>query len=113
MVGIPGEDDAAELRKFRRDGGGEFERRFRRRRARFPAADSRTTTLRSLMTWPESADSSPRMMEKSVDFPAPFGPTSPMRSSRFTCRVTSSNNTLPPYALLISESVNIRINRLP
>ena len=31
-------------------------------------------------------------MEKSVDLPAPFGPTSPMRSPRLTCNEASSNS---------------------
>ena len=53
-------------------------------------------TPRSEEILPASADSSPRMMEKSVVLPAPFGPTSPMRSWRFTCNVASANNTRSP-----------------
>src|ERR1039458_3819337 len=48
------------------------------------------------------------MMEKSVVFPAPFGPTSPMRSWRFTCSAASANKTCPPYALLMPERVNMK-----
>ena len=35
------------------------------------------------------------MSEKSVDFPAPFGPTSPMRSPRLTWSETSSKRMRP------------------
>ena len=52
------------------------------------------------------------MIEKSVVFPAPFGPTSPMRSWRFTCSVASANNTRSPYALLMPDRVNMRIRSL-
>src|SRR5438309_2089736 len=48
------------------------------------------------------------MREKSVVFPAPFGPTSPMRSWRFTCNDTSANNVRPPNALVNPLMVSIR-----
>src|SRR5205814_8408762 len=48
------------------------------------------------------------MKEKSVVFPAPFGPTRPMRSWRFTCSDTSANNVRPPNALLNPQIVSIR-----
>src|ERR1019366_4957419 len=64
-------------------------------------------TQRSDVVVPVSAGSSPRMIENRVVLPAPFGPTSPMRSSRFTCSVASANNTRSPYALLIPDRVNM------
>src|SRR5438874_11867008 len=48
------------------------------------------------------------MKEKSVVFPAPFGPARPMRSWRFTCSDTSANNVRPPNALLSPQIVSIR-----
>jgi hypothetical protein len=48
------------------------------------------------------------MSEKSVDFPAPLGPTKPMRSSRFTWSETLANRVRPPNALLISDTVNMQ-----
>src|SRR5262245_61654163 len=47
-------------------------------------------------------------MENSVDFPAPFGPTRPMRSRRFTSSETSSNNVRPPKDLLTSEIMTMQ-----
>src|ERR1035441_6400102 len=67
-----------------------------------------SVTPRSRLILPSSGDSVPRMMEKSVVFPAPFGPTSPMRSARFTCSAASANKTCPPYALLMPERVNMK-----
>src|ERR1035441_541149 len=64
-------------------------------------------TPRSDVVVPASAGSSPRMIENRVVLPAPFGPTSPIRSSRFTCNVTSVNNSRSPYALLMPDSVNM------
>ena len=62
---------------------------------------------RSTEISPLSAKSWPRMIEKSVVLPAPFGPTSPMRSCRFTCNVASANNTRSPYALRMPDKVNM------
>src|SRR3954462_9367465 len=59
---------------------------------------------------PSSADSLPRIMEKSVVLPAPFGPTKPIRSSRFTCSVASANKTRSPCAFVIPDNVNIRLS---
>src|ERR1017187_9791481 len=64
-------------------------------------------TPRSDVVAPVSAASSPRMIENRVVLPAPFGPASPMRSSRFTCSVASANNTRSPYALLMPDRVNM------
>src|SRR3974390_813663 len=57
--------------------------------------------------WPSSADSSPRMMEKSVVLPAPFGPTRPIRSSRLTCNVASANSTRSAYDFRMPDKVNM------
>src|SRR5262245_4198178 len=57
---------------------------------------------------PASEDSWPRMIENSVVLPAPLGPTNPMRSPRFTCRVASLNSVRPPNDLAIPDSVNMR-----
>ena len=43
-----------------------------------------------------SGRASPRINENSVDFPAPFGPTKPTRSPRFTCSEASSKRIRPP-----------------
>jgi hypothetical protein len=56
---------------------------------------------------PSSGVASPNTSEKSVDFPAPFGPTSPMRSPRFTCNPTASNNVRPAKLLDIPDSVSM------
>src|ERR1019366_260880 len=63
--------------------------------------------LRSMDTSPSSAESWPRISENKVDLPAPFGPTSPMRSPRLTCRDASSKSTCAPKALVIPEIVII------
>src|SRR4051794_5868501 len=60
------------------------------------------------LTWPVSGDSFWRIRLNKVDLPAPLGPTNPMRSSRFTCSVTPSNNVRPAKDLLTSEMVNIQ-----
>src|SRR5438477_7261555 len=60
------------------------------------------------MILPESGDSFPRMRARSVDFPAPFGPTRPIRSPRFTCTEASANKVRPPNALLTPEIESIR-----
>src|SRR6478672_9126924 len=47
------------------------------------------------------------MSEKRVDLPAPFGPTSPIRSPRFTWSETSSKRTRPAKDLVTGETVSI------
>src|SRR6516165_4210896 len=65
-------------------------------------------TPRSIDTWPSSGDSSRMMSRKIVDFPAPFGPTSPTFSPRWMAATASMNRTLGPCCLLIESK---RINR--
>src|SRR5438128_12462263 len=48
------------------------------------------------------------MRRKSVVFPAPLGPTRPLRSSRFTCSDTSANNVRPANLLVSPLIVSIR-----
>jgi hypothetical protein len=62
---------------------------------------------RSIEMRPSSGESSPRMIENRVDFPAPFAPTSPMRSPRFTCREASWKSTRPEKDFEIAEMVSI------
>ena len=59
-------------------------------------------------TLPSSGDASPRMSEKSVDFPAPFGPTKPTRSPRFTWSDASSKRMRPAKAFETWEIVSMR-----
>ena len=54
----------------------------------------------SRATRPSSGDASPKMSEKRVDFPAPFGPTRPIRSSRLIWRETSLKSVRPAKDLL-------------
>src|SRR5581483_4229517 len=61
----------------------------------------------SRTTRPASGDDSPRMSEKSVDLPAPFGPTNPMRSPRFTCNEASSKSVRPANDLETRDNVSI------
>src|SRR6266550_5900031 len=46
---------------------------------------------------PASGSSSPASRRRSVDLPAPFGPTSPIRARRGTTRSTSARTTSTPY----------------
>jgi hypothetical protein len=48
------------------------------------------------------------MIEKSVDFPEPLGPTSPILSARWIETVTSENNVRVPQDLEMFESIIIR-----
>ena len=68
--------------------------------------------LFSIETGLQSGDASPRISEKSVDLPAPFGPTSPMRSPRFTWSETSSKRTRPAKDLVTCETVSIEFSRM-
>ena len=52
--------------------------------------------LPSIMSSPESVDISPRTILKSVDFPEPFGPTTPTRSPLLTRNVTSVKTSWCP-----------------
>ena len=86
VVGVPGLDDAAELGVFGGDGGGQLEDGlvagggvFLRQIADGDAAFAGDVAGVGRIP-------APRMMEKSVVLPAPFGPTRPMRSSRLTCK---------------------------
>jgi hypothetical protein len=45
---------------------------------------------------PESARCMPVSMSKTVVFPAPFGPISPVAMPRRTSKETSSTATIPP-----------------
>src|SRR5256885_1638453 len=58
--------------------------------------------------FPSSGSPSPRMRANRVDFPAQFGPTSPMRSPRFTWSDASSKRVRPPKALVTWEMVSMR-----
>src|SRR5215475_14730222 len=46
---------------------------------------------------PASGSSSPASRRSSVDLPAPFGPTSPIRARGGTTRLTSARTTSAPY----------------
>src|SRR6266568_3231310 len=46
---------------------------------------------------PASGSSSPASRRRSVDLPAPFGPTSPIRPRGGTTRLTSARTTSAPY----------------
>ena len=59
-----------------------------------------------------SGDSLRKTRAKRVDLPAPFGPTSPIRSPRLTCKDTSSNNVRPANALQTPEMLNIKERRI-
>src|SRR5581483_7643335 len=48
-------------------------------------------------TRPESGSSSPARRRSSVDLPAPFGPTSPIRARGGTTRLTSARTISAPY----------------
>src|ERR1700738_2452573 len=56
---------------------------------------------------PLSGDVSPRISEKSVDLPAPFGPTNPIRLPRLTCSETSSKSARPAKDFESCETVSI------
>src|SRR5204862_7767239 len=58
-------------------------------------------------TRPSSGDTSPRMREKSVDLPAPFGPTKPTRSPRFTWSDASLKSERPAKAFETCEIVSM------
>src|ERR1700751_3602836 len=47
---------------------------------------------------PASGSSSPASRRRSVDLPAPFGPTSPTRAGGGTKRLTSARTPSAPYA---------------
>jgi hypothetical protein len=49
------------------------------------------------------------MIEKRVDFPAPFLPTTPMRSRRLICKLAFANKVRPAYAfeILLMDSIRL------
>ena len=65
---------------------------------------------RSRITLPSSGEFSPSTSENSVDLPAPFGPTRPMRSPRLTCNEALRKSTRPPNDLVRLESVSMESN---
>lgn len=89
------EERAPKLHHFRGDRGGEFEHGFVACGGVFLGRKPKVTRLSSVMD-PSSGISLPRMSEKRVVFPAPFGPTNPTRSSRLSWRLTSWKRTRPP-----------------
>jgi hypothetical protein len=58
--------------------------------------------------FPSSGEASPRIRENKVDLPAPFGPTRPTRSPRFTWSDASSKSTRPAKAFVTWEIVSMR-----
>src|SRR6266404_1457566 len=61
----------------------------------------------SIAIVPLSGETSPRINEKSVDLPAPFGPTNPIRLPRLTWSDTSSKSARPAKDFESWETVSI------
>ena len=61
-------------------------------------------TPRSIETWPSSGASSPVIRRKTVDLPAPLGPTSPTFSPRWMAAAASTKRIWRPCCLLIWSS---------
>ena len=60
------------------------------------------------LTVPSSGDSSPTIIRKSVDLPAPLGPTRPTFSPGLSWKSASMKSTCRPYCLLTLENEIIR-----
>src|SRR5205809_2516353 len=56
---------------------------------------------------PLSGETSPRRSANKVDFPAPLGPTNPIRSPRLTWSETSSKSARPAKDFESCETVSI------
>src|SRR5215472_14322307 len=60
---------------------------------------------------PASGSSSPASRRSSVDLPAPFGPTSPIRARGGTTRLTSSRTTSAPYDFVTPAATSEPVRR--
>src|SRR5919199_5184219 len=61
---------------------------------------------------PASIGSSPAIMRNSVDLPAPFAPTKPIRAPASTVQLSGSNRGRPPKDFVISSILTMVIESL-
>ena len=77
-------------------------------RHRAPGADSRLRApAATCAPFPLSGSSSPARMRRSVDLPAPFGPTRPMRLTGGTTSVTSCKTSCAAWCLVMLAAARV------
>ena len=94
------------------------------RRARYASSVSPGSGSRSWGRWPTASDggrrrttprsgaSRPASSRSSVDLPAPFGPTSPIRDPGGTTRSTSARTTWAPWDFVTPAAASVPTERM-